>query len=264
GHRRRLLLLLGRWRRRRRGRLARGWFGRRCLGAPRGCRRRRGFLCGTLLLQAARGLLLRALLIGQALALQFGAALGLLLGAQLFALLALGQVGAAVGDRLLQAWQRRMAGIGLLEQRVESLGLVEVVAADALLGRDQGIGLQVGQRAGHGRVVRLLVAQRQVVLHGVVAARRVQALLAQRLAGGVAQLVGAHGLDLAGDRGLLGGRGGGRGLLGPRGRGVCLVLLAAGEGAGDEDDGGQPDPGRPRGIGRKHRKAPLSVRAHVR
>src|SRR5690606_37266207 len=145
GHRRRLLLLLGRWRRRRRGRLARGWFGRRCLGAPRGCRRRRGFLCGTLLLQAARGLLLRALLIGQALALQFGAALGLLLGAQLFALLALGQFGAAVGDRLLQAWQRRMAGIGLLEQRVEALGLVEVVAADALLGRDQGIGLQVGQ-----------------------------------------------------------------------------------------------------------------------
>src|SRR5690606_8449427 len=215
GHRalrRRRGRLRGRARRllRRRGRLRAG---RRRL---RGLALRGGLPFGLLLAgKGFGGFLLRLLLLGDALLLQFGLAADLLLGRKLLLLGAFRGGGAAVGDRLLQARQRRVLAVGLLEQRVQALRFIEVVAVDALLGGDQRVRQQVGQRAGHGRVVGLLVAQRQVVLHGIVAFRRVEPLLAQGLARGVAQLLRRHRGDLVGHgRLLLGGRclGG----LGPR------------------------------------------------
>src|SRR5690606_27036101 len=179
--------------------------------------------------QLARGFLLRALLLRGAFALELRLALGFLFlpgfgrGGAGHRLLAPGR------DRLLQARQCRCVRVGLLHQREQPLGLVEVVAADALLGGDERVGHQVGQRACHGRIGGLLVAQRQVVLHRVVARGRVQALLAQRGAGGLAQCVGVHrrhfgGDGLGGDRGF----GGGIGRAGGIGRRILGGILGAG------------------------------------
>src|SRR5690606_2702729 len=152
-----------------------------------------GFLVGGLLLgQFARGLFLLALLVGQALALDLDLARGLLLGtgglggdARDGGLLACLDVG-------LQAVQRRMGRLGLLDQCGEPAGLVEVLASDALLGRDDGHRQQVGQCTGCTGVIRRLVTQREVVLDRVVLDRGVQAILAVGLARGLAQFVHAE------------------------------------------------------------------------
>ncbi len=177
------------------------------------------------------GALLFLRLLGGALLFQIGLALGFFLGARLLVDRALGHGLLAGGDAGFQTRQGRRLRVGLLHQREQALGFDEVFAADALLGGDQSVRLQIGQRADYRRIVRLLVPQRQVVLHGVVAGRRVQALLAQGRAGGLAQLVRAHGGDLGRDgRRRRRGRGGrsGRSSVG-RSR---LVLAAAGDGAG--------------------------------
>src|SRR5690606_39023146 len=185
-----------------------------------------GFLLGGLLLALARGL-------------HFGLALGFPLAAGLFRGGAGRDLLAPVGDCLPQARQRRRVRLGLLHQREQPFGFVEVLAADALLGGDQGVGHQVGQRTDHRRVGRLLVAQRQVILHGVVACRGVQPLLSQRRAGGLAQGVGVHRRDLGGDGlGRFGsGRGGGR--VGRGGGGILgRILLAGSQCAQQREHGG--------------------------
>ncbi|WP_224096404.1 hypothetical protein [Pseudoxanthomonas sp. X-1] len=160
------------------------------------------------------GLPLLGGLLGQALGLAgLGLGGGLGLGHLVAALLGQ-QLLAGVGGRR-QARQGRRVGIGLADQGLQAPGFVEVLAADALLGGDHRVGHEVGQCAGHRRIVGLLVAQGQVVLHRVVAGRRVQAVLADRARGCRAQVVGAHGLHARGDRGLgrgIGGHGLGRAL----------------------------------------------------
>src|SRR5690606_36850509 len=190
------------------------------------------------------GLLLR-LLVGDALLLQLRLAQRSRGGVGLLFLGALGNRGLGIGDGGLEARQRRRLVVGLLHQRVKALGLDDVLAADALLGGDEDVGHQVGERAGNRRIAGLLLAQRQVVLHGVVALRRVRPLLAQRLAGGFAQLVDVHRPDLFGGSGL------GRCLLGfgrrpraGRGRVGTLFLLAPREREGDHYQGRDPDQGR--------------------
>ena len=160
--------------------------------------------------------------------LEFGLALGVFLGLHLVLL-------GAGGDGLLRCaivcFRRGRAGavaVGLFHQRVQALGFGEVLALDALLGGDERVGHQVGQRAGHRRIARRLVAQREVVLHRVVAGRRVEALLAERGAGRFAQLVGAHRGDGFGHGGDRLRRGGGRGAGGgTRGVGRFGSLLQA-------------------------------------
>src|SRR5690606_6877048 len=125
-------------------------------GGRRGRGRRRG--AGLLLRERFGRFLLLALLVGDALALELGLAARLLVGGQLLLLRATRDGGLAVGRRLLQARQRRRLGVGLLHRRGQALGLAEVLARDALLGRDQRVGHQVGERAGDGGVVGLLVA----------------------------------------------------------------------------------------------------------
>src|SRR5690606_5440508 len=180
--------------RRRGGRLRRG--GGLRGGAGVGFALGRGLTLGFLALAfAARGFLafgqfaggggLGGLLLGQALLLDLllGAVLGVALGPLGLVLGAARGHLHAVADALLQPRQRRGRGVHLLDQGHQPLRLVEVLAGQALLGGDQGVGLQVGQRTLHRGVVGQLVAQRQVVLHRVVAGRRVHAVLAQRGAG---------------------------------------------------------------------------------
>src|SRR5690606_25752247 len=172
---------------RRRGRTLRGGL----LG--RGLARGGGAAFGFLLLREGfgGGLLLR-LLVGDALLLQLGLAQRGGGGVGLLFLGTLGDRGLGIGDGGLEPRQRRRLVVGLLHQRIQALGLDDVLAADALLGGDEDVGHQVGERAGDRGIAGLLLAQRQVVLHGVVAFGRVQPLLAQRLAGGFAQLVDVH------------------------------------------------------------------------
>src|SRR5690606_11098868 len=125
----------------------------------------------------------------------------------------------------------------------------EVLAADGLLGGDDGVRHQIDQSA-LGRGIRLVaaLAQGQVVLDGVVAGRGVQALIAQGLAAALPQLLHRQGrqggLDLGG--GLLGGdlllgRAGGLGrggLVGAGGSGR-FVLGASGQSQG-QGEGQRP------------------------
>src|SRR5690606_22916134 len=79
-------------------------------GGRRGRGRRRG--AGLLLRERFGRFLLLALLVGDALALELGLAARLLVGGQLLLLRATRDGGLAVGDRLLQARQRRRLGVG--------------------------------------------------------------------------------------------------------------------------------------------------------
>src|SRR5690606_29067851 len=199
-----------------------------------------GFLVGGLLLgQFARGLFLLALLVGQALALDLDLARGLLLGA--------GGLGGdardgglrACLDVGLQAAPRREGRPGRRDQGGEPAGLVEVLAGDALLGRDDGHWQQVGQCTGCTGVIRRLVTQREVVLDRVVLDRGVQAILAVGLARGLAQFVHAERADRVGDGGL-GSRHGWRlgfGGGGGRGRGGAPRRLLAATGGQRQPDG---------------------------
>src|SRR3546814_12917759 len=65
------------------------------------------------------------------------------------------------GDTGLEPRQRRMVLVGLLDQRVQALGFVEVAAVAALLGGDHRHRQQVGQRARYAGVAGQLVAQRE-------------------------------------------------------------------------------------------------------
>src|SRR5690606_13995889 len=127
---------------------------------------RRGLL---LQRQLPRRLLLLAALRLEALALELLATLGLLLRGQLLLLQAPRDGGLGRSDGAAQALQCRMRRVGLLDQRQQAAGLGEILAVAALLGGDDHHRQQVDQRARHPRVARLLVAQREVVLHGVVA-----------------------------------------------------------------------------------------------
>ncbi|KGQ19184.1 hypothetical protein LF41_3216 [Lysobacter dokdonensis DS-58] len=210
-----------------------------------------------------RGLLLGGLLLRQSRLLEFGLALGVFLGLDLVLLGARGDGLLLLGDGLLQARQGRRGGVGLFHQRVEALGFGEVFALDALLGGDERVGHQVGQRTGNRRIARRLVAQREVVLHRVVAGRCIEALLAQRSAGRLTQLVGAHRGDGFGDGGdRLGGRGG-RG-AGGRPRGLrAFGLVAGGEGDTHRDQHEKMHPRHARlrlGTCVHNGTTPLSVR----
>ena len=200
----------------------------------------RGLLLGG---QVAGGLLLGEALLLLALALQLLLAPRFLFRAQLLLLGAPRGLGLGRGDRGLEALHRRVAGVGLLDQRQQAPGLDEVGAITALLGRDHGHRQQVDQRAGHAGVGRLLVAQREVVLHRVVAAGRIQPAFLVGLGRGLAQLVRAQRGDFRRDhrvrrrRGgggrrarLAGGIGGGRVLLARRQR----RAQREGEGRGHE------------------------------
>src|SRR5690606_29539371 len=174
-----------------------------------------GLALGGLLLlgQALRGqpllLGLGALALGGELALALGflfRAQGLLRDAALH-----GSVGAA--DAGLEARRRRMAGVGARDQRRQALGLGEVLAVTGLLGGDHEHRHEVGERAGDGGVAGRLLAQRQVVLEGVVARGRVEPAfgvsgtpaLAQRVGVQLGQRVGLRGHLFAGvGRGTLG------------------------------------------------------------
>src|SRR5207342_2529760 len=212
---------------------------------------------GLLRRQFLRGLFLLLLLVGQALVFERLLALGFFFRGQ--GLRALGGGGLLGGDAGLEAGERRVLRIGLLEQGRQAVGFAEVVAIDALLDRDDGHRQQVGQRAGDSGVGLGLVAQGEVVLDGVVAGRRVQAVLGIGLAGGFAQLVGGHGGDLRRHRGgrcrRRGGGwrgGGGGGLLGG------LVLAARGEHETGGEHGNELERGGP-----AHRPGLGMVRNHV-
>ena len=149
--------------------------------------------------------LLRGLLLGQHPRL----GLGLGPGRGLFA--ALGHRLLAGHDALADTRQRRRTGVGLVDQGRKPLRLVELLARHGLLGGDDGVGHQVGQRTGNTGIVGQLVAQGQVVLHGVVARRRVHPILTQGLGRAFAQLVHAHRLHVGGHhRGRRAGGGRGR------------------------------------------------------
>ena len=123
---------------------------------------------------------------------QVGLAFGFFLGAQLLGLGLLLELGLAAGDAGLEPAQRRVVGVGLVDQGEQARRLLEVLAGDALFGGDHRHRQQVAQCAGGTGVARLLVAQREVVLHRVVAGRRVQPVVVVGLVGGVAELVDAH------------------------------------------------------------------------
>src|SRR5207342_1825040 len=101
---------------------------------------------GLLRRQFLRGLFLLLLLVGQALVFERLLALGFFFRGQ--GLRALGGGGLLGGDAGLEAGERRVLRIGLLEQGRQAVGFAEVVAIDALLDRDDGHRQQVGQRAG--------------------------------------------------------------------------------------------------------------------
>src|SRR5690606_6968522 len=159
-----------------------------------------GLGLGLLRGQLFGGLLLLLLLLGQALAFELLAARGLFLGREALLLDALGLGLLRRGDRRFQPRQRGMVLVGLLDQAVQALRLVEVAAVAALLGGDHGHRQQVGQGAGHARVARQLVAQREEVLHRVVAGRRVEPAFLVSGGGLLAQVVGAERGDLRRDR----------------------------------------------------------------
>src|SRR5690606_29895207 len=92
-------------------------------------------------------------------------------------------------DAGLQPRQRRVVLVGLLDQAVQALRFLEVAAVAALFGGDHGHRQQVGQGTGHARVARQLVAQRQVILHRVVAGRRVEPAFLVGRGGLLAQVV---------------------------------------------------------------------------
>jgi hypothetical protein len=216
-----------------------------CLALGGGLLLRR-LLCGELL----RSLLLLCLLLLLAFLLELRLALCLLLRGQLLLLGALGQPGLRVRNRGLQPRQRRMLRVGLLDQRIQPLCLDEILAVAALLGGDHRHRHQVGQRAGNPGVAGLFVAQREVVLHRVVAARRVELALRVRGARLLAQLLGAECGDLGGHGGgwrcdRLARRGCG-GLVGGGG----LFLLACRQGAEQRCTKREPGEGRRQGRGR--------------
>src|SRR5690606_27883180 len=126
---------------RRRGRRRSGRLGRRRSRTLRGgllrggLARGGGTAFGFLLLRGGfGGGLLLGLLVGDALLLQFGLAQRGGGGVGLLRLGALGDRGLGIGDGGLEPRQRRCLVVGLLHQRVEALGLDDVLAADALLG----------------------------------------------------------------------------------------------------------------------------------
>src|SRR5690606_2179348 len=95
------------------------------------------FLFGGLLLgQPAGGLFLLALLVRLALALQLCPPLRLLLGRDLLADNSGRQLALAAIGALAEPAERRMGGIGALEQRDQALAFLEVLAHQALLGGD--------------------------------------------------------------------------------------------------------------------------------
>src|SRR5690606_27367920 len=184
-----------------RGLLACGFLARRLLT--------RGLLAGGLLpcgflalcvlagLGLLRGEVARRLLLGLtlrllAVALELQAPLGFLFGGELFLLGTTRGVGLGAGDGVLQPLHRRVGRIGLLDQGQQPARLVEIAAVAALLGRDHGHRQQVDKRAGHAGIGRVLVAQGEVVLHRVVAARGVQPALLVGLGRGLAQLLGTE------------------------------------------------------------------------
>src|SRR5690606_35283663 len=189
-----------------------------------------------------------------------GGLLGGTLGGQLLLTLALGLAGLLLGDALVDrrlalgdgiadARQGRGLRVGTLDQVAQTLGLDEILAADGLLGGDDGVGHQVDQGA-LGRGIRLVaaLAQGQVVLHGVVAGRRVPALLAQGLAAALAQLFHRQGRQgrlgfgsrlLGGD--LFRGRAGRLGRGGALGAGsVGRLVLGTGGQTQDQGKGQRP------------------------
>jgi hypothetical protein len=162
--------------------------------------------------------------------------------------------GLALGDRVGDARQRRRLRVGGGDQRAQALGFEVVLAPDRLFGGDDRVGLQVHQRAFGGRIGLFgLLAQRDVVLHRVVAGGGVDALLAQGLAAAVTQLVGGQ-LGQGGGllRGGAGGGGFGGGLLlgrgGGGGGGRGFLLLAAGGQAQAECQRDGPAEGRGGGV----------------
>lgn len=80
---------------------------------------------------------------------------------------------------LAQAWQRGCPRIDAFDQVPQAHGFYAVAARDRLLGRDQHVRLQLGQRGIRAPLVCRRRAGREIVLHGIVAGRRQHPVLGQ-------------------------------------------------------------------------------------